>query len=1457
MQPEYRAADFYLFNDYQRWFPNLTAAQRLQRFPDYVVDFRRWEIDHPDIIRDLARNAQERERFQMFHNFRTFETLPQNRVGNYQTHPNNRAWYIGDQNERQFVNMDLLETDYNRMNHAEINLEILIRFGNYDQHDILNYINNNLNIVQKRNVLKIFSYFTYRRSVFNTFLRRVMNGGPNLLMLLGEANINGFRVGRVNVLELYLRQVPRFRQTMQVDFQHQDLNLRGTLSQFLNNFINWVNAHFPNELTLARLETLKKMDDFSVLWAVRRAFWMLRFFNIDQGNHYDWNDINRLNIPVPQQQNRRLLWVLMCSLLQMIVDFGRVDRRVMFNLLKEIDYRSYRRRGERRHGQNAMVHNFKHIFPYFIGKIDIQTQTPAPVVYDIVRRYFVILSQTNDFIEAKISLTFRAYFTPLDAHPSAGREKFFVVSIPDIRRNRIRQYIAPNGADAFWQDVRNAVDALSQAHVGTYNEDIVFDDYQLVKINLFGKTRHANAQIEERLRLEGLTGFCRSVKGRVSSLMIGRQVTDENICLYESYFQIINSEEYKKGGRFYRMKQHNLKDLILQSFLNEDDELKNIVFEGMSVDLKNYLFRKKHIDINILVWERKELSFLAERDHPLFFNKNNKLTLCLKAAHAFVVESKDLIHFIESDFTQYRNVAEALKKDQEYWEKKNEINKPFILRKKKKYKFKPRQNEDWALDVETFLSAFSKNTPKIEMTGKHVPYLLCLVNINDFSQRISFKGTDCVRRFLDWLYEKVLREEKKINIWTYNGHKFDLLFLLNDIIRDYTVELIGSVTDIKKLKFRNVEFFDFYKIFPVGSLSATAKAWNVACQKGSFDHSKMNKDTFWQHMDEAEEYCLLDCKALACLVLKFQHLCNNEYHVTHYQHSCSSFALDVFRTNYLAEGEELKGVPWQYYQIFRKSYFGGFTQLFKKKSHAPILYYYDINSSYPASMRDSIYPCDFQLYDPYFTFSLCDGSHLLKSHFLYLVKRFVFNDNLLYPPIPEKDEKGFLHYRLSSRELHYIWGEEILFYLSKSLLVEIEIEGCFIFTAKKIYESFISDLYQKRQKAKAEGNYVKEQTDKYVMNNLYGKKGQRLFPTKVFVNGRDANYYSVCSQQFFSNKNVPRKKIVDLQQVTDDIYCIEFDETPYGIGSLVHIASFTTMKSRLRLYEALYSLTDNGKLDYVLYTDTDSLVSERPLSEKYLDDVELGKFKLEGIIPGDSWIGLAPKFYLMHRISILSKKNVDVFFEDEQKPELKEQYLCFKYLVDRFDYDGPINIFTNRKKIIKKLKTFVMNDLKEIEQDFADLNKDNPMRVDEFKRVLFSDSEKSMLENYMWFREVLINIENFERKPFGGRKNMYVEEFESYYKSYARLLGEANLYDSEKTFIEIKEKKCKGVQKKALKKSKMIEFLKKGQISFMNADQFKRLPGGVYMQNTVKFSKICNKRIFIDEDPYEMSKPFA
>ncbi len=275
------------------------------------------------------------------------------------------------------------------------------------------------------------------------------------------------------------------------------------------------------------------------------------------------------------------------------------------------------------------------------------------------------------------------------------------------------------------------------------------------------------------------------------------------------------------------------------------------------------------------------------------------------------------------------------------------------------------------------------------VNNQHQPYL---ISYYDGKKSYSFYLTDynsvdhmiqaCIKSMLIPKYHKH-------KIYIHNLANFDGIFLLRNLVtfgelnvllnkgKLISIDLTKQEGDIKI----EISFRDSYQIL-LSSLKKLGKSFDVNTQKGVFPYNFVNNNldyignvpsiiefdniseleyktysdsykNHWNLKTEAIKYCIDDCKSLYEILLKFNKMFFDKFHININDHpTLPGLAFRLFRTKYLKDSK----IPMIYgdnYKRLKLSYTGGAVDMYIP-TNAPdeLVYAYDVNSLYPFIMAN-------------------------------------------------------------------------------------------------------------------------------------------------------------------------------------------------------------------------------------------------------------------------------------------------------------------------------------------------------------------------------------------------------------------------------------------------------------------------------------------------------------------------
>lgn len=391
-----------------------------------------------------------------------------------------------------------------------------------------------------------------------------------------------------------------------------------------------------------------------------------------------------------------------------------------------------------------------------------------------------------------------------------------------------------------------------------------------------------------------------------------------------------------------------------------------------------------------------------------------------------------------------------------------------------------------------------------------------------------------------------------------------------------------------------------------------------------------NIDTYTYDMKkEILEYCFYDCIVLGAIVKKHVELCIGSIKVGDKiknfdlmsAKTAASLAIKYLKQVFLEdvlEGTNDKDLL----EELNNSYFGGFTERFKKrfkKTENGKLYYYDINSAHPNSMTKTM-PHVFIDWTPGLSkkFDSTNVTDIIDYHFY---KAFVVYDgkcDQYISPILTRSQNGSL-LTLKRSTQRFMWGNELKRAIESGCVATVS--DIVRFEGKKVFENFVNFCYKAKADYKDQGKSILSNFQKLVLNSSGGKLGQKPKDTRLLIFKDD--YVDICDKiNCILNEDINR--LIDFEDIDDDFLLLtvqQLNADSNNIGSLVRYISFITAETRCNLHRAM----ENVGFENVYYCDTDSIFTSVKLSDKFLDDKELGKFKLECEI--DKAVFIAKKMY--------------------------------------------------------------------------------------------------------------------------------------------------------------------------------------------------------------------------------------
>lgn len=298
------------------------------------------------------------------------------------------------------------------------------------------------------------------------------------------------------------------------------------------------------------------------------------------------------------------------------------------------------------------------------------------------------------------------------------------------------------------------------------------------------------------------------------------------------------------------------------------------------------------------------------------------------------------------------------------------------------------------------------------------------------------------------------------------------------------------------------------------------------------------------------------------------------------------------------------------------AYFGGRTEaLYKGPLPAGFtIYKYDINSHYPAAMRE---PLPIRK----LSFEKCGLGVVpeVPNDSIYRLYHVVINitrDNPYWilggPGIRREHQGGVRILYAVGRYSTFLWQDEYRVYREMGCIERVD--KIYTYDSEPILREFADHFYEKRAEYKKEGNKAYDLVCKLIMNSLYGKFGQKRKGTWDPV--KETSFAdAISSMGEYLGKPIFGCDLDTYGIAPDGVYKYIPGTGEPAHGSIMSIAGTITAIGRARLLRCQKWIIDNG--GNVYYGDTDSVVSDIELPSDMVSSTEMGKFKLEVSSPSN------------------------------------------------------------------------------------------------------------------------------------------------------------------------------------------------------------------------------------------------
>lgn len=466
-----------------------------------------------------------------------------------------------------------------------------------------------------------------------------------------------------------------------------------------------------------------------------------------------------------------------------------------------------------------------------------------------------------------------------------------------------------------------------------------------------------------------------------------------------------------------------------------------------------------------------------------------------------------------------------------------------------------------------------------------------------------FREGGCVDRMMRFILRKQYRGK---HIYAHNAGRFDYLFILPWLMHlgtklgfEFSVIPVASsiqVLDVwrasssERARRKSLwRFVDSLKLIPT-SLDKAAKGFGLAGK----DKSALKEDLNTPETDRKAwiAYNRVDCVQLFRVLERFHHYVENvllgEVGIT-----APATSMKIFRRRFLKDA-----IPRSIdtHAFIRESYKGGRTENYIRKGQG--LYYFDINSSYPAAMLHDMPAGEATWWEG-------EPEAFIRDGYIGFCEVDVWvPPSLNIPPLPLT--KGKLIFPVGKLTGTWEWSE---------LQLALEV-GCEIvrwgksvwYPGKPIFREFVVELYKYRDKSRADYDPGLDDVVKIMLNSLYGKFGMKTLRKKIYL---------------ATDPELPDNAVPANGDPECPVWYAETEsDAPYVMPQ---VSARVTSLGRQRLYRGVLEVQKAG--GDVYYSDTDSIITDVRIPTS----TELGAFKDELPAWGGKLEGefIAPKLYAL------------------------------------------------------------------------------------------------------------------------------------------------------------------------------------------------------------------------------------
>jgi hypothetical protein len=558
----------------------------------------------------------------------------------------------------------------------------------------------------------------------------------------------------------------------------------------------------------------------------------------------------------------------------------------------------------------------------------------------------------------------------------------------------------------------------------------------------------------------------------------------------------------------------------------------------------------------------------------------------------------------------------------------------------------------------------------IQRGNQLIPYLICAYNGKEYISAYSDSLLNQKVLFNNFIKNLLtfFKNSNRLMVYAHNLSSFDGIFLLKHLINYGKVKplffngrimCIQVILNIEGYEGKTIIFKDSYLLLTY-SLRKLCEAFGVTHTKSYFPFKLNNinysgvlpkfeywtgitpeiyvnlqkqfKHRIWDFHNEALKYCKLDCLSLYQVLSIFNKNFYNKFQINiHSSLTAPSLAMRLFKTHFMLE-DTVYQIHGEVEEAIRLSYTGGAVDVYiphnkvgaYSMSHQRRkLYYYDVNSLYPAVMANQPMPIgapiffegDIRTIEPNaYGFFYCKITSPTYLEHPILQRRIKTSEG-----VRTIAGLGSWEGWINSTEMDNAIKFGYTFQIFKG----------YQFKTGVIFGNYVNTMFNLRVEY-PKGHPMNE-TAKLMNNSLYGKFGMRSEFNRVDIFAIHNEQDKVALKELL---NVWGTTVKDFVFLEDQLIVVrdsrldlsikpsqedEVIDSYHGTETNIAIASAVTAEARVHM-----SVFKNNSDFHLYYSDTDSVVTDRMLPSIMVGKT-LGLLKLEYVI--DKAVFLAPKVY--------------------------------------------------------------------------------------------------------------------------------------------------------------------------------------------------------------------------------------